>query len=284
MHEGRVGLLRIRERAWPCIIDSIRLSIALVDYPRHALLVWPQVGPRSMLSKWCSRSPLFVNALGNALQRIDAAAHSLWRGVQGNIHSEVMSVNKRECDSCSWGEITGDDVCPCVRHLGGGWSVNAEELSVAALLRAHTHWQLWHFLPRCRGDTSSLAAGSDLGHSLHRLFLLAEDDVAPAHTWRFWFLFNQTPHKQTECFVHQISSMCPRFYTEHMHTWIISSLWNETWENCGELKLPVQWWLWALISPDISGESCLITALVLITSLIMSSSYLSCVNQHEANM
>lgn len=30
------------------------LSAARVDYPRHALLLRPQVGPRSMPSKWCS--------------------------------------------------------------------------------------------------------------------------------------------------------------------------------------------------------------------------------------
>lgn len=54
------------------------------------------------------------------------------------------------------------------------WSVNTEQLSVAALPRAYTERQLWHFpqaerlwLLHCRRDASSLTAGTDLGHSLH---------------------------------------------------------------------------------------------------------------------
>lgn len=87
----------------------------------------------------------------------------------------------------------------CVPHFSceSPW---CKHRAVAALLRAYTEWQLWHFLwaarlwlPRCRQDTPPpLAAGTDLGHS-----------ASPLPTHKRWCCLLQTPDTFGFCFTKQ---------------------------------------------------------------------------------
>lgn len=176
-----------------------------------------------MVSKWCWRSPLLVNALTKASHRIDAAAqtaelsaahHSVlswltetWWGAPEYSHSEVLTVRVSHAYTYVCAGITQMFVWLTLTRaqvtLVHQWSVNTEQLSVAALLRAYPERQLWHFpqaerfwLLCCRRDASSLAAGTDLGHALHLSLQKMMFDAAD--TWRFWFLFTKA-HRNPLC-------------------------------------------------------------------------------------
>ena len=192
------------------------LSIARVDYPRHALLVWPQVGPRSMVSKWCWCSPLLqpkhcTESMRPYRQQSTSRCVSL-------THCDLM---RWSWEYPLWGVWTLESVWLLISSssvhnrdpassCASDWPSRMHESPQCVRevkARRRSQWLLsWGFTQSDRPDfsppphpsdepatadqtPSSLAAGTDPGRPLRLRFLLTQEDVAAADT--FWFLFHK---------------------------------------------------------------------------------------------
>lgn len=173
------------------------LSIAWVDYPRHALLVRPQVGLQSMLSKCCWRSSLLVNALARALhgnrcrqRRQQSKAQHITVHQLDSLVLKISTWTKERSDlqlkcSCACVHVTlwaDKDHSPSYMRESP-WGVNTGKLSAAALLRVYTMRQLWHFHPSGEAavETPPPSLQAQIWATVCIFFLLTGDNSAAAN-------------------------------------------------------------------------------------------------------